>query len=829
MTSEGAAGLIPPATDLSGLTEIRVHGVGGTPPESLLGDLAPTRVAGDRVAGFYRTTDAAGRHREAYSWGGLTSRSPTRALWALLLPAMFANMAGWMSRPVPGDRVEAEREPTTPAFRWCARLSALGLTLAAAATVTYLLVDVVAYQCGGVEACRGSGWTTRAVDALPAPARPGPRIAAAAAVALVVVLLLVLLANRTRSRYEQVEPPTAVPLADPGTGAQAGARAGADVVRTVVLTPAERCAAAQTGGLRSARFWSGSRWHLFLTRVHVAATLAVVAVLVGIDAGAWGVVAVVLAALCLVGAAAALRWDDARVLPATVLVVVAAVAFAVATGAAAAGGGTGAGGPAAPRAPGGAGGPLPGAAGALGLLWVVGLALLVPLAVQQIAVRSRRPASEPPDVEAPAVFPWAAPFVMTTAGLVVAAAVLLSGLGYAAEELTTERTEIVLPGWVRVAAGTLSLGLLAVLLVFAVGMLVAALRARRVDAAEVREDLRRRYPAPDDGLPVDAAWWRSALDPPMSGATRSELDGAPTRWVRSVAMMRLLARRSTTVAWLLIGVAALGAVLAATTILTQAVGFDEDGGLQAAAASGMRAAVLIPPTYVGVLLLAWRNDRWRRVLGTLFDVGSFFPRSFHPFAPPSYAERAVPELTRRVWRLHDNGGRVVLTAHSQGSVLAAAVLARELPGRPAEPTVGLVSVGSPLGKLYRWAFPALFSDELLRTMAGGAPGFGPVRWENVSYATDYIGGPVAHPGWGPDVGVDVGLVDPPSPRYVADQPLPRVLSHTGYWVDPAFWARVDAMCASVRATTDTTDATAEVPVPVLDSPAPDPLLPLRYR
>ena len=91
---------------------------------------------------------------------------------------------------------------------------------------------------------------------------------------------------------------------------------------------------------------------------------------------------------------------------------------------------------------------------------------------------------------------------------------------------------------------------------------------------------------------------------------------------------------------------------------------------------GTKVAVAFPPLYVLVLTLAWRNERWRRVLGSLFDVGTFFPRAFHPFAPPAYAERAVPELTRRIWRLHDNGGRVVLTAHSQGSVIAAAAVGR---------------------------------------------------------------------------------------------------------------------------------------------------------
>ena len=36
---------------------LRVHGVGGTPPDATLGDLAPEQVSGDAIAGFYRSSD----------------------------------------------------------------------------------------------------------------------------------------------------------------------------------------------------------------------------------------------------------------------------------------------------------------------------------------------------------------------------------------------------------------------------------------------------------------------------------------------------------------------------------------------------------------------------------------------------------------------------------------------------------------------------------------------------------------------------------------------------------------------------------------------------
>src|ERR1051326_6409628 len=93
-----------------GGSELRVHGVSGTPPDSMLENPHVTSVSGDSTAGFYRRIWLGGepsssltyadipdeRRREAYSWGGLTSGAGSRALWMLLLPFMLANVAFWM-------------------------------------------------------------------------------------------------------------------------------------------------------------------------------------------------------------------------------------------------------------------------------------------------------------------------------------------------------------------------------------------------------------------------------------------------------------------------------------------------------------------------------------------------------------------------------------------------------------------------------------------------------------------------------------------------------------------------------------------------------------
>jgi hypothetical protein len=92
--------------ECGGVTELRVHGVGGTPPGATLGDLAPEQASGDSIAGFYRSSDHEAsegdrdkrldvdRHVEVYSWGGLTSQSKVRVLWLALLPPDHARDLG---------------------------------------------------------------------------------------------------------------------------------------------------------------------------------------------------------------------------------------------------------------------------------------------------------------------------------------------------------------------------------------------------------------------------------------------------------------------------------------------------------------------------------------------------------------------------------------------------------------------------------------------------------------------------------------------------------------------------------------------------------------
>ncbi|HEY9371779.1 hypothetical protein, partial [Streptomyces sp.] len=181
---------------------------------------------------------------------------------------------------------------------------------------------------------------------------------------------------------------------------------------------------------------------------------------------------------------------------------------------------------------------------------------------------------------------------------------------------------------------------------------------------------------------------------------------------------------------------------------------------------------------------AYKDASARRTIGILWDVGTFWPRAAHPFAPPCYAERAVPDLT---WRMISwtatTGGRLVISGHSQGSVLAAAAV-WQLPEHTRR-RVALLTYGSPLERLYgRW-FPAYFGPRQLGALHGEVH-----CWRNLWRATDPIGGPVRVPADGDKPAVDRdALLDPLVYGRDHTHPLPEpVLGHSDYQADPAFAA-----------------------------------------
>jgi hypothetical protein len=159
------------------------------------------------------------------------------------------------------------------------------------------------------------------------------------------------------------------------------------------------------------------------------------------------------------------------------------------------------------------------------------------------------------------------------------------------------------------------------------------------------------------------------------------------------------------------------------------------------------------------LIRTARNDTGlRRAVGIIWEVASFFPRRFHPLAPPSYAERSVPELRGRLIDLTARG-RVLLVAHSQGTLISAAALLTLLGDptcRPHIRRIAWITFGCMLRRLFGRAYPhvvrradlaALKTELEHREAAEGndfpEPDVGrPPYWMNFGRHSDYLGGRV---------------------------------------------------------------------------------------
>lgn len=211
------------------------------------------------------------------------------------------------------------------------------------------------------------------------------------------------------------------------------------------------------------------------------------------------------------------------------------------------------------------------------------------------------------------------------------------------------------------------------------------------------------------------------------------------------------------------------------------------------------AAVVLVLVVGGIF--AYRTAEFRRYIGVVWDLGTFWPRAAHPFAPPCYAERAVPELSRRITYLAESGVGVLLAGHSHGSVLLAATVL-QLPAHVSD-RVALLTYGSPLRRLYTRLFPEYVNPDVLREV-GDRVGW---RWLNLWRDTDQIGSwifsphrpgePPALPG--PAGTVDRRLRDPwdvvPPP---SDSVPPPILGHWPGESDERFAEAVRELAERLR-------------------------------
>ncbi|MFF7972524.1 hypothetical protein [Streptomyces sp. NPDC007905] len=725
-----------PGTEL----ELLVHGVGGTTPEKMLGDPRTVRITGDDTAAVFRradhTEDAPGGQepvREAYVWCNLTSGDGSRALWLLLLPFMVVNLAHWMRPAARG------RRRTVRFYGLLVRLAALTLTVLLVAAACEVALDLVAWQCAGVTACaRRHSWLGFLSPAASGDAwwsLPGRRLALAASVPTALTALLWYLSHRTWSAYESHRPMARD--SEPETDGSALARPG---------------------------FWYGRRLVARLRAAHTAAGLLTVAAAVATPAArfdhrAGGPAALDalsrLLAAALLGCAAAVvgvvcsrgrsenRLDQkldrhlVRRLPLGALgLLLLTLLYA---------GWSRPGWRSAGRLPGDP---------AFGALMLAQGLLVVVLAVvaHDLYRRHPDPRAGMRGLGGPAV-----------ALLACALGGVMSG-GLAqrvADWLDGTRVLLDGPPVLLTWQSSLIPALLLVLLALAGAL---ALRTARLARAE-RERVRHEHP----GEPEDPSRTRSIAH---ARAMATLTDRTPL----------IVAVLSATT--LFLGAAALAGALATGQTPKGAARRTYDIVQAMAETSQALGSWLVG---LGFLLFvtwgrrAYKDASARRTIGILWDVGTFWPRAAHPFAPPCYAERAVPDLT---WRMatwtRRTGGRLVLSGHSQGSILAAAAAWQLTPS--VRKRVALLTYGSPLERLYgRW-FPAHFGPPALAALHRDV-----ACWRNLHRATDPIGGPVRLPGdCGPEVD-HVPLRDPLAYGRSPEHPLPApILGHSDYQADPAF-------------------------------------------
>ncbi|WP_295125646.1 hypothetical protein [uncultured Leifsonia sp.] len=194
-----------------------------------------------------------------------------------------------------------------------------------------------------------------------------------------------------------------------------------------------------------------------------------------------------------------------------------------------------------------------------------------------------------------------------------------------------------------------------------------------------------------------------------------------------------------------------------------------------------------------------------RPIGVMWDLMCFLPRAGHPFGPPCYAERVIPELRDRIvaWLEADlaAGGvedrrtaeqrardelralttrqrrKVILSAHSLGAVLAvSAIFTLGADTSGGLKNLGLLTYGTQLRAYFGRFFPELFGPEALGTL----PSRGPSLWK----ADPWLRQVIEDHGTDGSGGRDIDLRDKPTLRELLTQPDGRVA-----WVN--LWRRTD--------------------------------------
>ena len=805
------------ATPGGDVLELRVHGVNNTTASDLL-DLRPTEVelvAGDRLGSFWRPTAAAaqthtpgqrgfvppGITREAYSWGGMVRSTPNvgdagplsiiaggvaRIFYALLLPFGIANAVQWTWR-LP-EASSAERHG---AFAGLTRVFGLLLTLLFVCTAASLSLDLLAVQClpDAAAACGP-------IAALLAPFTEwgeGPRLAVFSLGPAFAVGALWMLSHVSRLRYDVLPGIASDPAAD--------ARAARGVAR---MLGSRNAAPAGPALLAAPGFWS-NRLSRHLAAVHLAAGLLLTsAITSGHALIAWHTecsgVGRVFTSGCLAPAFATADWsfwlfgtlwalsvlglalsmvaayrtrtmgivpeeeagtfDGARRLARLTsawLLVPACLLFVLGLGA------LGTLGPADP-------GTSTRVVG-VGLMPLLIVVVLGAIAVSGLFWRGRGGRRY-------TAWGGCAPAVLMVLSLAVAIGascivvvttgdVLNGALG--AAQLASDLPGLSVSSTYLALGTTLIVGAVIGTLIALLWLVAARTTRHRAIAwrAPVAPDVRE--PAPADSrpiaptahgvLPVSPVALTNRVLAKRASAARLHLAEAGVRVVALGLAAGLLAGT----VWgvyghladdaLLRGLPWIGTVLLATLITLAA---------PLLAALGV---VLVAALVSGTV------GRGERPLGIVWDVVCYLPRTGHPFGPPCYAERAVPEIAGRLfeWLSVSPTRRAVLSAHSMGGVLAVSslgMLASHSETASALSRVSLLTFGVQLRAFFGRIFPELLGPAVFGTRPSRGPTLGALPWRTPDP-------------WLRDFDAEVAAAKDGVPGLCVDAPAAASAIHTG--------------------------------------------------
>lgn len=625
------------------VVELRVHGVGGASADYTLADRDVFQVAGDALAGFFRGARRP-RNLEAYSWGGLTTGSITRALWILLLPFAVVNLAGFMFPEATGWRAVAHRHAV--------RVLGLVVTVFYTLWLCSFFMDSIAWQL--MQHVVESDSTNSAVAGWLAGNLP-MRLTFGALAAGVCAALLHLVPHLTRVR--------AAPTGDHASEEELSDPAVLD--------------------MRNRRFWEGHGFVAHLARFHGAAsanTVALSAWLVQRELGGEATVAergiIASAVLFAILGLSVVLLVHARALSFTLVIgsVVHALTAVLSLAASSLHVGNGY---------------------FTVWDWPVRVATFVAAACLTVLIITSLASAAPHTVHSMVLAYGLSILVVHLGG----ASVAVQGADWIAAVLGVD-SETAVPVQFHLSG-------LATVLVFSVlaaFLLVIYLRTNGPESV-VHAIHDRMLPAAFGVTWIALvlhvgyiAWVVGQLLPGgWAGTMPFELDLDPT-----VARLEQW--------W-------------------------QDSRSDFVTVGGWCTTTLTVGSFFA-LLYYWRNAptdvELRRNVGRVWDVATFWPRWFHPLAPPTSSQRAVPELRARIAAFRSKGRDVLLSAHSQGSVLAFATLT----GMHCGSDVALLTHGSPLARIYARFFPRYFDaaafEDLRRHLDA--------RWQNLYRETDPIAG-----------------------------------------------------------------------------------------